>query len=112
MEFGVAHYISKPWHRGTIEATIEVALREVGRSSEDAVDPCGLMISTGSQPSDEKLGGGLPLGSSTMLEGAPPAIRSVLRKLCNAEPVSGNIVRFEVQPGMGIPVSPMFNVKV
>ena len=63
IEFGVGHCLSKPWRRGTIEATIEMALREAGPSSEDIVDPCGSMISTGTDPLDEKLAGGLPLGS-------------------------------------------------
>ena len=34
MEFGVGHYISKPWPRGTIEAAIKVTLREA-KAGED-----------------------------------------------------------------------------
>ena len=36
LDYGVTHYISKPWPRGTVELAVRVALREVsGRAAED-----------------------------------------------------------------------------
>ena len=85
LSFGVDHYITKPWEPGTVEAAVKVALREAehtnGSTADD--DPFALPSSrnslrTGTNQIDQKLDGGLPLGSLTLLEGAVAAGKSVL----------------------------------
>ena len=85
MELGVVHYITKPWQPGTVEAAVKVALREVGvRLDGDAEDGDGGLagfapvISAGNTQMDQVLGGGLPMGSLTLLEGVPSGGKSVL----------------------------------
>ena len=67
---GVEHYITKPWEPGVIEAVVKAALRESGAVTTP--------IKSGDMLLDEKLGGGIPLGSLTLVEGASSSGKSVL----------------------------------
>ena len=71
MNLGVVHYITKPWEPGTVESAINVALREAGIAT-------ATVIRTGVALLDQKLGGGIPLRSLTLIEGASSAGKSVL----------------------------------
>lgn len=70
MELGVEHYIAKPLEPGIVKATIKVVLRgsKVANTS----------IKVGNLRLDESLGGGIPLGSLTLIEGTSSAGKSVL----------------------------------
>jgi archaeal flagellar protein FlaH len=70
MDMGVYHYISKPWEPDVLEATIRVALRE----SIYISTPIGV----GEKQMDDKLGGGIPIGSLALIEGASSAGKSIL----------------------------------
>ena len=70
MKLGVEHYVTKPWEPGVIEAAINAALRESGTVTAP--------IKSGDMLLDEKLGGGIPLGSLTLVEGASSSGKSVL----------------------------------
>ncbi len=74
MELGVTHYISKPWDPGLLEAVVRVALTEETQSDEEAQE----VITVENQILDGKLGGGIPLGSLSLIEGASSAGKSVL----------------------------------
>jgi flagellar protein FlaH len=98
MNFGVSHYITKPWEPETVESTVRVALREA--KSTAGGEGHRLEMSAGSAaqrkaPSDSesqqyiksddalallarKLGGGIPLPSLTFIEGSPTSGKSVL----------------------------------
>jgi archaellum biogenesis ATPase FlaH/CheY-like chemotaxis protein len=96
---GASHYVTKPWDMDTLKATIRVALNESqgfnestggssGRdSAEDdpdqdyeAADPTSQVITTGGMLTilEQKLEGGLPWHSVTLLEGASSTGKSVL----------------------------------
>ena len=70
MDLGVDHYISKPVQLDILEATLKIVLR----GSEVVDTP----IRVGQLLLDEKLGGGIPVGSMTLIEGASSAGKSVL----------------------------------
>jgi flagellar protein FlaH len=70
IKLGVEHYITKPAQPGIVEATIRVALREAG-----TVDT---PVRIGDKMLDQKLGGGIPLASLTLIEGTSSAGKSVL----------------------------------
>jgi flagellar protein FlaH len=92
---GVSHYMTKPFDPETLESTVRVALRE----PKETRVPSGLLYSTdpgegpensshGPQgvintagrllPLEEKLGGGIPLGSLILVEGSSSAGKSLL----------------------------------
>lgn len=98
MELGAEHYIAKPWETGTVEAVVRVALREAGTVSDEGSDTPKVwhgstsylrttnepgvqgFIRTGDllKPLEQKLGGGIPLGSLTLIEGAAAVGKSVV----------------------------------
>jgi archaellum biogenesis ATPase FlaH/ActR/RegA family two-component response regulator len=70
LDLGVTHYIQKPWQSGVVEATIRVALREAGYVAAP--------VRVGQKILDDKLGGGIPTSSLTLIEGASSSGKSVL----------------------------------
>jgi len=70
MELGVDHYITKPWEPGIVEATVRIILHE-----EQTVNT---PVKIGENLLDQKLGGGIPMASLTLIEGASSAGKSVL----------------------------------
>jgi len=95
MRMGVGHYLPKPWSNDMLRATIRVALRDgrsvaveqadasqLGGSSdqEEADAPRLPFIASGNNliALDQILGGGIPLGTLTFLEGTSGAGKSVL----------------------------------
>ena len=100
LNLGVEHYISRPWEPGFVESAIEVVLREsraklaegdVGAESEiwqgsagqreRSNDPTARsFIRTADLlvPLENILGGGLPTGSLTLVEGSSSSGKSVL----------------------------------
>jgi len=74
MDLGILHYISKPWEPGVVEAVVRVALAEETESDEVVQE----VINVENQILDGKLGGGIPLGSLSLIEGASSAGKSVL----------------------------------
>jgi len=70
MELGVEHYLTKPLEPGIMEATVRVVLR----GSKVVNTP----IKLGNIRLDEGLGGGIPQGSLTLIEGTSSAGKSVL----------------------------------
>ena len=79
MALGVNHYLTKPWQPGTVQAAIRVALLESGA---ETAEPKGAHVSThirtGNMPLDQRLNGGIPLGSLTLVEGVPATGKSVI----------------------------------
>jgi len=79
VRLGVNHYITKPFDPDMLQATVRVALREPvvvtdhSRTAQEVIKPAGLLL-----PLEEKLGGGIPLGSLTLVEGSSSAGKSVL----------------------------------
>lgn len=69
LDLGVEHYISKPVQLDTLDATLKIVLR----GSKIVETP----IRVGQLLLDEKLGGGIPVGSMTLIEGASSAGKSV-----------------------------------
>lgn len=98
LKLGVTHYITKPWEPGSVELTVKVVLRDSGKSNhqkdEESVVWAGStayrkapegreaanIIKLGEQLAllEKKLGGGIPSGSLTLIEGATSAGTSVL----------------------------------
>ena len=78
LKFGVTHYLTKPWKRSTLELAIKVALHEAANASERGIGTRPSMITTGNIMLDQKLGGGIPVGSLTLIEGASASGKSVL----------------------------------
>jgi len=74
MELGVNHYIMKPIDADTVRLTVRVALREEAESGEKAQE----VIKVENEILDGKLGGGIPLGSLTLIEGSSSSGKSVL----------------------------------
>ena len=97
MRMGVSHFIAKPWHPETLGITVKVALRDAKRTAEEngrdpmdiepsapsSLEPTsapGKLIGTGSKLMllERILGGGIPLGSLTLIEGPSGVGKSVL----------------------------------
>lgn len=78
MRSGVTHYLTKPWKPGSVELAVRVALREAAADSSGERPVVSNMIKTGVQILDQKLGGGIPLGSITLIEGVSGSGKSVL----------------------------------
>ena len=80
MDLGVTHYITKPLDHGVLEATLRVALREGASRTEQTTSHSDGDVRTAGKLSalERKLGGGLPRGSMTLLEGAASSGKSVL----------------------------------
>ena len=70
MDLGVQHFIAKPLVPDMVEAAVRSALR--------GIDTTDAHVRLGNSMLDEKLGGGIPLGSLTLIEGASSAGKSVL----------------------------------
>jgi len=70
LDLGVEHYISKPLEPGVLELTVKVILRNV----QTVTAP----IRIGERLLDEKLRGGIPLGSLALIEGTSSAGKSVI----------------------------------
>ena len=95
---GVKHYITKPFSSNRVELAVKVALREAedyAEKEEEAVrsvawkgsgskrhtsnvEETSGLISTGSRELNQILGGGIPLGSLTLMEGNAETGKSVL----------------------------------
>jgi len=97
MKLGAQHYITKPWAPGLVEATVKVALRESQAKISEDDDSVRWSGSTAQQraqdsnrtlehirtadrmtPLENILGGGLLLGTLTLIEGAKSAGKSVI----------------------------------
>ena len=78
MKLGVTHYLTKPWQKGTVELAIKIALREASAADGEAVSDDAPVIKTGSVPLDQILGGGIPFGSLTLVEGTSSSGKSIL----------------------------------
>jgi len=96
---GASHYVTKPWDMDVLKATVRVALNENqapnessgasssrdmtgddGDQEDEAAEPDIPMITTGGRLSllEQKLEGGLPWQTVTLLEGASSTGKSVL----------------------------------
>lgn len=80
MELGVTHYLTKPVDHRVLIATLRVVLRERFSQAEepvlrqqDAIRTADKLIAL-----EQKMGGGLPLNSLTLLSGAASSGKSVL----------------------------------
>ena len=79
MDLGVSHYITKPFDSAMVKSAVRVALREAASAtSEVTSDHASDVIRTGNVPLDKILGGGIPIGSLTLIEGASSTGKSVL----------------------------------
>ncbi len=79
MELGIGHYLTKPVDLRVLVATLRVVLRERASAAEvSGKQP--LLIRTANKlvALEQKLGGGLPRDSLTLLEGAASSGKSVL----------------------------------
>jgi flagellar protein FlaH len=70
LDLGVEHFIAKPLERGVLELTVRVILR----NTQTVTTP----IRIGERILDERLGGGIPLGSLALIEGTSSAGKSVI----------------------------------
>jgi flagellar protein FlaH len=79
MDLGVTHYLTKPMNYRVLDATIRVVLRE-RLSLADAPVLERRVIRTADRlvALEQKLGGGLPFNSLTLMEGAASSAKSVL----------------------------------
>jgi flagellar protein FlaH len=81
---GARHYIAKPFTSDRVVLAVKVALSEAeetaDRAGDDEAAPTDEAhgIGTGSQSLNQILGGGIPLGSLTLIEGTPKSGKSVL----------------------------------
>ena len=98
MRLGALHYVTKPWAPGLVEATVRVALREsyAGPTEEDDDSVVWAGSSSYQRPLDDLesqdqihtadrltplekvMGGGITLGTLTLIEGATSAGKSVI----------------------------------
>ena len=79
MKLGVGHYISKPFDSQTIKAVVSIALRDATTAIDDVKGTeAANEIRTGQVSLDKLLGGGVPIGSLTLIEGASSTGKSVL----------------------------------
>ena len=92
LQLGASHYITKPWEAQTVELTVRVALREAAGGTGDQGDESTLWTDTtsyrrtpeGPGPQsvirtadrlialEKILGGGIPISTLTLVEGASP----------------------------------------
>ena len=77
MDLGVAHYISKPFERRTVENAVKVTLWEKG-ASHQPLEGHPTLLRTTRGAIDQVLGGGIPLAALTLVEGDPSTGKSVL----------------------------------
>lgn len=77
LSLGASHYITKPVHPDEVRMVVRVALREVEKSAQETKESREVM-GIENEILDGKLGGGIPLGSLTLIEGASAAGKSVL----------------------------------
>ncbi|HLF04767.1 MAG TPA: response regulator [Dehalococcoidia bacterium] len=79
MDLGVAHYLTKPLDYRVLDATIRVVLRErLAPADEPVQERRAIRTADRLIALEQKLGGGLPLNSLTLMEGAASAGKSVL----------------------------------
>ena len=98
MSLGALHYITKPWAPGLVEATVRVALRESHTGSTEGDDDSVVWAGSTSYqktmehlgrqdqirtagrltPLEKIIGGGIALGTLTLIEGATSAGKSVI----------------------------------
>ena len=91
MRLGVNHYMTTPWREDILKLTVRVSLREreirpgdgdeaSTTSPDETPSEPEIFIRTGSLllPLEQILGGGITLGSLTLIEGASAAGKSVL----------------------------------
>ena len=70
LDLGVVHYLTKPWEPAMVEAAIRIVLRKLGTATTP--------IKIGDVLLDKSLGGGIPVGSLTLIEGTSSSGKSVL----------------------------------
>lgn len=70
MDLGAIHYITKPWEPGMVEAAVRIGLLGAGTVTTP--------IKVGNILLDQSLGGGIPVGLLTLIEGSSSAGKSVL----------------------------------
>lgn len=70
LDLGAIHYLTKPWPPGMLEAVVRIGLLRGGTVTTP--------IKVGNMQLDQSLGGGIPLGSLTLIEGSSSAGKSVL----------------------------------
>ena len=100
LNLGVEHYITKPWLVGKLEVAVRVALREAGGTNDEDVADDGQvawqdwafhdertnvqeppkLIRTGNMPLNEKLGGGISMGSLTLIVRWTPKFGQVAKR--------------------------------
>ena len=87
MRLGAAHILGKPWHPESLAIIIRVVLRDAQNAVEEenhAAPPesskTRKIIDTGGKliPLEKLLGGGIPLGTLTLLEGVSEGGKSVI----------------------------------
>ena len=98
LTLGATHYITKPWQPRALENVMRSALRDAGLNhilddlaSGDGLDVSGprQCIRTGYTPLDEKLSGGIPVRSLTLIDGEPSIGKSVLCQQIAYEALQG-----------------------
>jgi len=79
MKWGVKHYINKPFDSEMVKAVVRVALRQASPTTDVGTGShTSDVIRTGNVPLDKILGGGIPVGSLTLIEGVSSTGKSVL----------------------------------
>ena len=88
MRLGVDHYITKPFKPATVESAVRIALRDARAAPEEDMEgrpstvwqgtPTIIRTADKLVPLEKQLGGGIPLGSLTLIEGASSSGKSVL----------------------------------
>ena len=87
MRLGAAHILAKPWYPETLAITVRVVLRGAQNAVEEensgarpAASESPKTIATGGKliPLEKILGGGIPLGTLTLLEGVSEGGKSVI----------------------------------
>ena len=77
LKLGASHYLAKPVDADAVQVVVRVALREVKNADKEAKE-AREVIGMENEILDGKLGGGIPLGSLALIEGASAAGKSVL----------------------------------
>ena len=83
---GASHYVTKPWQPGALERMMKVVLHNAAPVAAQSTNghtvveapEAPKLIRSGYRPLDEKLGGGVRLGTFSLIEGEPLAGKSVL----------------------------------